>query len=268
MFRPMSDLEQRLYFALSEKEQRVFTIQDITNVLDVSSQHARNLAASMVQKNAIERVKSGLFVRIPENVILDKRLYREDAILIADKLVDDTFLSHYTALSLHGLEERYTNRIYVTTHLRQRNIRYHDVHIQFITVIPERFFGMEEIPYSNATVTISDRERTILDVVNNPRYGGGWTEVISCLKNLETVDWEKLQSYLVRIDNKSLARRIGYLMEKLDNISLPDDFRKKMRELSGNNVYYFDHPQEGSLDKGWNLVVPDRIRRVLLAERA
>jgi len=45
----MSDLEQRLYFALGEKEKRVFTIQDITTVLNVSSQHARNLAARMVQ---------------------------------------------------------------------------------------------------------------------------------------------------------------------------------------------------------------------------
>jgi len=264
----MSDLEQRLYFALGEKEQRVFTIRDVVNVLNVSPQHARNLAASMVQKNAIERVKSGLFVRIPENVILDKRLYREDAILIADKSARNAFLSHYTALSLHGLEERYTNRVYVTTIHRQRNIRYHDVHIQFVTVIPQRFFGMETMPYSNDTITVANRERAILDAVNVPRYSGGWSEVISCLRNLEEVDWQKLQMYLTRFGNKSLVRRIGYIMEKLDNISFPEDVKRRMRALSGDNVYYFDGPKEGSLDKRWNLVVPDRIRRVLLAETA
>jgi len=268
MFQPMSHLEQRLYFALSEKEQRVFTIQDIIGVLNVSSQHARNLAARMVQKNAVERVKSGLFVRIPENVILGKGLYREDAILIADKAVEDTFLSHYTALSLHGLEERYANRVYVTTRRRQRNIHYHDVHIQYITVMPQRFFGMETMSYSNDTIAVADRERAIMDAVNAPRYSGGWSEVISCLRNLEVVDWEKLQSYLVRFGNKSLARRIGYLMEKLKNVSLPEDVKRRMRELSGDSIYYFDRPREGSLDKGWNLVVPDRIRRVLLAETA
>ncbi len=268
MFWPMSDMEQRLYFALGEKEQRVFTIRDIVNVLSVSSQHARNLAARMVQKNVIERVKPGLFVRIPENIILDKGLYREDAILIADKAVENAFLSHYTALSLHGLEERYANRIYVTTPRRQRNIRYHDVNIQFITVIPQRFFGMETMSYSNDTITVADRERAILDAVRVPRYSGGWSEVISCLRNLEVVDWEKLQMHLVRFGNKGLARRIGYLMEKLENVSLPEDVKRRMRELSGDSIYYFDRPREGSLDKGWNLVVPDRIRRVLLAETA
>jgi predicted transcriptional regulator of viral defense system len=261
----MSDLEQRLYFALGEKEQRVFMIRDIVDLLGVSPQHARNLAARMVQKGAMQRVKPGLFVRIPENVILHKGLYREDAILIADKAVEDAFLSHYTAITLHGLEERYTNRIYVTTRRRQRNIHYHDVHIQFITVVPERFFGMEPMSYSNDTITVADRERAILDAVNVPRYSGGWPEVISCLRNLEEVDWKKLESYLARFGNKSLTRRIGYLLEKLENVSLPEDVKGRMRELSGDSIYYFGSPREGSLDKEWNLVVPDRIRRVLLA---
>lgn len=268
MFQPMSDLEQRLYFGLGEKEKRVFAIQDIVDVLDISRQHARNLAAHMVEKNTIERVKPGLFVRIPEKVILDRRLYKEDAILIADKAAKRAFLSHYTALSLHDLAERYTNRVYVTTRRHQRDIRYHDIHIQFIIVIPKRFFGMEAISYSNNTITVADRERTILDVVNVPWYSGGWTEVISCLKNLETVDWEKLYLYLTKFGNKSLARRIGYLMEKLDNISFPDDIKERIRKLSGKSVCYFDRPREGSFEKGWNLVVPDRIRGVLHAETA
>ncbi len=262
----MSDMEQRLYFTLGEKGERVFTIKDIANVLDISPQHARNLAAHMANKNAIERVKPGLFVRIPENVILDKRLYKEDAILIADKVAERGFLSHYTALSLHGLAERYANRVYVTTCGHQRDIRYHEIDIHFVTVIPKRFFGMKTVPYSDSTITIADRERTILDAVYAPRYSGGWSEVIKCLKNLEAVDWERLQLYLVKYGSKNLARRVGYLMEKLDNVPLPDDAKERMRQFSGNSVYYFDRLGGGSLEKGWNLIVPDRIRRALLAE--
>lgn len=125
---------------------------------------------------------------------------------------------------------------------------------------------MEPMSYSNDTITVADRERAVLNAVNVPRYSGGWPEVISCLRNLEEVDWKKLESYLVRFGNKSLTRRIGYLMEKLENVSLPEDVKERMRESSGDSIYYFDSPREGSLDKGWNLVVPDRIRRVLLAE--
>ena len=56
MFQKMSGLEQQLYFRLGEQEQRVFTIQDVVNILNVSLAHARNIAADMAKKNVIERV--------------------------------------------------------------------------------------------------------------------------------------------------------------------------------------------------------------------
>jgi len=265
MFKPMSDLEQLLYFKLGEKEQRVFTVQDIAGMLDVSPQHARNLASRMVKKNVAERVKPGLFVRVPESLILDKKFYREDAILIASKSVKKAFLSHYTALSIHGLAERYANEVYVTSLRHHRDIIYHNITIKFIHTSPKRFFGMEIIDYSNEKITVSDKERTILDVVNKPSYSGGWAETINCLKNIEKVNWEKLLSYIIKFDNKILARRIGYIMENLENVSIPVHVKKKIEKLSGKNIYYFDSSGKGFFDKNWNMVVPEKIYEVIHA---
>ena len=45
LFKSMSNLvEHPLYFNLDERDQRVFILQDITNILNISQQHARNLA--------------------------------------------------------------------------------------------------------------------------------------------------------------------------------------------------------------------------------
>jgi predicted transcriptional regulator of viral defense system len=265
MFKAMSKLEQRLYFSLGEKDQRVFTIKDIANILEISLPHARKIASKMVKKDVAERIKSGLFVRIPESVILDKRHYKEDAVLIAAKAFDRAFLSHYTSLSILGLSDRYTTRVYVTTLKHHQDIVYHDITIKFIKTIPRRFFGIKTIEYSNDEIMISDQERTILDVVNRPEYSGGLSEAIRCLQNLKDVNWDILLKYIKEFGNKALGRRIGYILDNLDNIQMPNKINRNIKNFSGKNIYYFDPGQKGIFEREWNMVIPREIAEVLHA---
>jgi predicted transcriptional regulator of viral defense system len=259
MFKSMSGLEQRLYFRLGEKDQRVFTIQDIKKLLNISISHARNIASDMVKKNVAERAKSGLFVRIPESVILDKQQYTEDAILIAVKSTNKAFLSHYTALTIHGLAERYTNQIYNTTTKHQRNIKYHEIKINYIKTIPKKFFGYKTMTYSNERIKISDLERTIIDVINKPKYAGGWNETINCLKNFDKINYIKLIGYLKKFNNKTITRKTGYILEKLNNLNPSQKTIEEIKELSGSNNLYFDTTKKGIYDQKWNLIIPENI---------
>lgn len=256
MFTSMSSQEQQLYFALGGKNKRVFSLQDIIDTLNISPQHARTLASKMVKKQVAERVKPGLFVRIPESIILDKHLYKEDAVLIAVKSFHNAFLSHYTALSFYGLAERYSTQIYVTIPQHKRDIFYHEILIKFVHVIPQRFFGINTIEYSNEKIQISDLERTILDIINRPNYAGGWSEIIACLKNLEQINWKNLIKYMKRFENKVLTRRIGYIFDSLDTIPFPETIKNEIKKYSGNNIYYFDPTRKGVLHHEWNIVVP------------
>lgn len=255
----MSGLEQQLYFSLGEKDQRVFTIQDIKKILNVSIAHARNIASDMVKKNAAERVKSGLFVRIPESVILDKQQYAEDAILIAVKSIKKAYLSHYTALTIHGFAERYTTQLYITTTKHQRNINYHEIKIKFIQTIPKKFFGYKTMTYSNENIQVSDLERTIIDIINKPKYAGGWIETINCLKNLDEINYKKLISYLKKYNNKTTARKIGYIIDNLNNLNPSQKTIEEIKELSGSNDLYFDTTKRGTYSQNWNLIIPEKV---------
>jgi len=265
MFKSMSGLEQKLYFYLGEKDKRVFTIKDIAQILNISYAHARNIASNMVKKKVVERVKPGLFVRIPESVILDKQQYTEDAILIAAKATKNSFLSYYTALTIHGLSERYTTHIYATTTTHQRNIQYNNITINYIQTIPKKYFGTTTISYSNEHIQISDVERTIIDVINKPKYAGGWTETINCLKNLDEIDYKKLTTYLKKYNNKTTSRKIGYLLENLSNLSPSKYILKQIKDLSGSNELYFDTTKKGIYNSDWNLIVPKNITELLHA---
>ncbi len=265
MFKSMSGLEQQLYFSLGEKDQRVFTIQDIKKILNISLAHARNLASDMVKKNYTERVKSGLFVRIPESVIFNKQQYTEDAVLIAAKSTKKAYLSHYTALTIHGLAERYTTQLYITTTKHQRNINYHEIKIKFIKTIPEKFFGYKTMIYSNEKIQVSDLERTIIDVISKPKYAGGWIETINCLKNLDEINYKQLISYLKEYNNKTTARKIAYIINNLNNLNPSQKTIEKIKELSGAHDLYFDTTKTGTYNQNWNLIIPEKITETINA---
>lgn len=257
----MSDMEQRLYFTLDNRDQRVFTVKDIIEILQTSEYRARNIASFMVKKGAAERVKPGLFARVPPHIILDKKNYHEDAILIASKLIDEYFLSHYTAIQIHGLADRYSSYVYISSTSHQRSLKYHNNQIKFIKINPNRNFGVTEIEYNKEMILVSDLERTIIDIVDRPRLSGGWIEVIDCLRNLDSIDDTKLLKYLKEFNNKKTARIVGYLLDCLSNIDLPTSFNKQLHDFSGENKYYIDKNSPGSKVKEWNLVVPSRIRK-------
>jgi len=259
-FKKMSGLEQMLYFKLEEKDQRVFTVKDVTRILNVSSYHARKLVYDMVKKSACERVKPGLYVKIPQTIILRKGKYTEDPILIGSSITKSYFFSYYTALNLHALGQRYTKEVYITSTKHQKDIIYHDCRIRFIRVIPERFFGFKKTEYMHHKIPVASIERTITDVFDRPGYAGGWQEVVLCLLDLETVNWKKLLEYIEIFNEKIMIHRMGYIFEKLqDNINVPEQFIKALKKKTSKNTYYFDEKKKGKYSRTWRIVVPERI---------
>ena len=104
-----------------------------------------------------------------------------------------------------------------------------------------------------------------MDIINRPEYAGGWSEIINCLKNLEKVNWNNLSEYIKKFNNKILARRIGYIMDNLENVSLPKKIKMDMKKFSGENVYYFDSTKSGEFTQEWNMIIPKEIQEALYA---
>ncbi|MCK5773266.1 MAG: hypothetical protein KAH57_05710 [Thermoplasmata archaeon] len=259
----MSELEHRIYFSLLEKDQRIFTINYITKNLNISEYHARNIASSLVKKGAAERIKAGLFARTPGKRILNRKLYHEDSILIGSSLCRDYFFSHYTAVNIHGLANRYFNTIHISSPTHYRDLEYHDNIIKFVKITRGRMFGIKTIPYLNRSIFVSDIERTLLDIVNRPSLSGGWFELIDIIRNIERIDEGRLSDHILEFNNKKTARVLGYFLQMIERTDISDHMLEKMISFSGRNNYYLEKVRGGTLNREWNLIVPDRIRKVL-----
>jgi predicted transcriptional regulator of viral defense system len=150
---------------------------------------------------------------------------------IATALYTPSALSHRTALQFHGLSEQVPTVITCTTTAkvvtpamrrggrasRQRASMWEveGLKIRFVSVVPRRFFGVEATWVDARTrVPITDRERTVLELVADSTWAGGFGEALWVLEaHREALDLPKLVSYALRFGVIAVAKRLGWALE-------------------------------------------------------
>ena len=147
---------------------------------------------------------------------------------IAMALVDPAAISHWSALHYHELTEQVPRTVFVLTktetsvpRLRNagskrsnRGYLVRDTTYQFIQVRTKRFFGTQKVWVGDARVSMTDRERTLLDGLSMPQYCGGFAEVLHAFQvGLDRLDIERITDYAVRLDTAT-AKRLGWVLER------------------------------------------------------
>jgi predicted transcriptional regulator of viral defense system len=150
---------------------------------------------------------------------------------IATALVKPSAISHWSAMSHHGLTEQiprtvtaFTPRRVITPSMRRtasnRAEKKHYWEIagssyEYIFVTQAAFFGIEEIWMGEFfRVPITDRERTLLEGFISPRYFGGLGETLGMLEDhLGIVDVDKLIRYALQYKKGSVIKRLGWALE-------------------------------------------------------
>jgi predicted transcriptional regulator of viral defense system len=87
---------------------------------------------------------------------------------------------------------------------------------KFIRVSKIKFFGFEKIKISDTEINIADKEKAIIDCLDRQEYAGSIIEIFKVLhNNKEQFDFDKMINYALRMENHSLARRLGFLLDLL-----------------------------------------------------
>jgi len=181
------------------------------------------LTSRLARAGWIRRIKRGLYATTGK---LPGSMAPHD-FTVALALASPSALSHRTALHFHGLSDQVPRQITCTTtakvvtpsmrgHGRGSSVWEIDgLRVQLVTVRPERFFGIEEVWVDQRTkVAMTDKERTVLDLVSDPARMGGMGEALAVLEaHNRSLDLPKLVSYAIRLDVAAVAKRLGWALE-------------------------------------------------------
>ena len=133
-----------------------------------------------------------------------KFVFRKYIFLYTNFIVKPSYISSISALSFYGDISQLPNEIFVL----QTNLQKLFTFIQTIRFFHTKFFfGFKEVEYKGFKILIADREKAIIDSI-------GKVPIYIFEESLEKINLEKMLDYVKRIGKRSLAKRIGYLLEK------------------------------------------------------
>ena len=227
---------------------KIFTIDEATKITGLDKNTLKVLLSRLEKRGWVERIEKGKYIIIPLGA--EKGEYTLHEFIIGSLLVKPSAIAYWSALNYHGFTEQIPNTVFVQTTARKKrqDLRIFGVRYKIIRIKPEKFFGIEKIWIEEFQVPITDREKTVIDCLDKPRYCGGIIEVAKAFR--EELDTEKLREYALRMDNSAIIRRLGYLCDYFEvSIDLP---KPKTR-----NYILLDPtmPGEGHVDSKWRVMV-------------
>ena len=259
----------KLVTMLHERSRAVFRLQDVRNITGLSETSARSFVRKLVDRGVAARLKPGLFVLVPFELGRDRQ-YMSSPLVVAREIMSgaDYYLSHATAMEIHGMVTQPQLVVTVTSPKPRRSLTALGVQFRFIRCQRRHLFGLtEHWATKQEKVRVSDPERTIIDGLKQPEYCGGVTEVAKGLwMRRQDLQVDKLIAYAQRIRVGAVVRRLGFLLETYEMVGAPD--LDRLRSGLTETYVRLDPvlPAEGKRLRRWRLqlnVGPDELRAVV-----
>ncbi len=249
---------RRFIAAMASKDKRVFSIDDAIPYW--SSPHQTRKALSRLQKNGwIDRLERGLYLIVPLEAG-PSRLWTEDSFVLAAQLAPDGIIAYWTALNYWGMTEQIPRTTFVQIRNRRSRAKINllGMRFQFVTIVERKFFGARDELSNGMTFRITDREKTIIDGCDRPELSGGILQVSRALESGESLNWDKVGSYLRRMDSGAVYKRLGFIVESL-GLDLPtkDQMLDQWRASITEGIADLEPggSKQGHIDTGWRIRV-------------
>ncbi len=240
----------------------IFSSHEAARILGWSLKEIHPILFRLVKKGKLARIKRGLFcIQPPGNSGLTRSGYSQNWLLIAKALAGNNpyFISYYSAMQLHAMTGQSIQTVFMSLPVQFRLPNQLQIPIHFVTISPKRFWGLEEKWVTQeAKVWVTDKERTVLDILDRPDLAGGFSEICRALWMIRNdIDSSKLIAYAKRFASYAAAKRLGFIMEEM-SIGQGNDIEKLSHFIKSSSSYALLDPtakKTGCYLKDWHLLV-------------
>jgi len=223
----------------------VVRVDDAASVLGVSRADAAKILARWTKQGLLRRVGRGAYVSVPIELIESSQVI-EDPWVLVPALFGPAYVGGWTAAEHWDLTEQIFREIFVFTARPLRDRRR-----------VSGIFGKKAVWRLHTKVLVSDIDRTMLDLLDDPSVGGGIQHVADCFERyLQQKESRtgRLIEYADRLGNGAVFKRLGFLCERLGTV--PDLEEESRARLTKGHAMLDPKLRGDRLITRWKLRVP------------
>lgn len=208
----------------------LFSENDVAKIINKSPKYVRTLLYRLNKQNLIKRIEKG------------KYTVHEDPLIFTSHIIIPSYISLWTALRYHNMTQQQPTSFFVLSRAKRKNIK--DLNIIFASA--KHMFGYKKERYSDFDIFMAEPEKAIIDSL---LFKIPIQDINFALGN-KKLNFEKLSDYAKKTKNKSLVKRMGYLLEKKKNSSYG------LKALDHNYILLdYLGKKKGKKDKKWKLII-------------
>ncbi len=238
-------------------EKKCFSFKDVEKLVGGNQNTAKSILRKYVQKGYIQSIRKNLYVAIS----IETGMPAASAYQIASKITPTSYVSHRSAFAYYGLVNQVSYEINVSSEMPFRQFGFEGVdYIYTSSRLPE---GIIE----NHGVRVTDRERTVVDYINDFDHVGGIEELLRSLEMMTFLSEEKVLKYLALYNKAILYQKVGYLLEYFkDSLKLSDKFFDVCMQKKGKSKRYFTESMNRDrmiYNSKWAMMVPPDLLQMI-----
>lgn len=226
-----------------------------------------------VRAGHLLRVRRGLYAVVPRGQT--PATVAVDPYVLATLLAPDSVVAYHGALQFHGKAHSLARRVPFLTSTRAKPAAFRGSEFVPVPVppslrkLPDQGGGIVEKPRDGGTVRVTTLERTLVDVLDAPRHGGGWEEIWRSLEAVEFFDLDAVTDYAFKLGSALTVAKVGFYLEQhREELMVEDRHLDRLLERVPARPAYLERGRRepGKLMGRWNLVMPERVLRRTWAE--
>jgi len=160
----------------------VICLDDAVRLLRLGRTDAAKMLSRWTSQGWLRRVGRGVYVPVSPDSLTSEHVLN-DAWVLVPSLFAPAYVGGRTASEHWDLSEQIFNDIVVVTtqSVRHKSQQRHGVTFTLKHVAEKNFFGTKSIWRGRSKVLVSDLERTVIDMLDEPARGGGIQHASDCL---------------------------------------------------------------------------------------
>lgn len=210
------------------------------------------------KKNILKPISKGVYFYSP--IETGPKGTRINEFLIAPILFPkgNYYIGYSNIYNYYGFTEQIFQSFYILNTTRQKERLICDIAFKLIKISPNKLYGLTSITVEGTEVVVSDRERTLIDLIYFPNPVGGIKKATEILQNEVTSgksNLSKIIKYAASFPSISTQKRIGYI---LDSIGIKNAYlatlANKIKQTSLITLYG-SKSRKGKIDNKWGVIV-------------